>query len=628
MAEPATTRPDPQHPWSDADTGSLGPGDWIALGIFVAVLLGCWIAQYQPFLLPNNDYASFERVARSFAAGELPASFKRMPVLPALMAGLAPVFEAAGRPKPYLDAALFWNQAFSFGALALALVLARRTFVAGALLLPLAIGTNVQFHLMGLQPLVEPSLVFFTLLAFTLHERGSAWQYAAAGLVALSRYEAGILIPALFLSNVIFEGRFQRHLVLSALACGGVAVWLGLSLVAGSGSGGGFYFQLMEGMGWQPAPGFLERSFKEPFRGWFVRSRWMVLPMLLAIAVPGVVGVWLGWRRFPRVTVALALAWLLGVGVIVGFGINKARYVAHTQWIPLFFWTAGVGWLAREGARRAAALTPGVGFAAALAAAGLAVLAAARGALSLAEVPAVVAPGAEFVLLWVAVVVLAAALAGRPGRPGATARLTAALVVTALAAPLFAGGLRAKDRGLHKVYYANYSAALLAPWLKENLADDRAVLLPRTHIDYLVGIGSPQLVLYSGFEVETAEELAAEMRRQGVRYAVYTFRREPDDPSERFYYRLHNMRVVDFFQSGGPVPGFRHVASLPLPSELERLPVQIYELDPPLEEASARHEERGKAQVAGGGGGGYPPPDVAEGRAAPEAFDPDAASAR
>jgi hypothetical protein len=548
------------------------------------VLGACWVAQYQPFLFPNNDYASFERVARAFADFELPGSFKRMPLFPALMALAAPAFEALSRPHPYLDAALVWNQAFSLSTLALAFVLARRCFGAGALLLPLLIGTNVQFHLMGLQPLVEPSLVFFTLLAFVLNERGSPWQYAAAGMVALSRYEAGILVPALFVANVVTDRRLLRHTALAALACSGVAGWLVLSRVFGTQSGGGFYLELMEGMGWQPAPGFLERAIKEPFRGWYVRSRLMAVPLLLVVGVPGLVGLWAGAKRFRRTTLALVLAWIFGVGVIVAFGINKARYVTHTQWIPLFFWTAGLSELSRLLARRLDGLERSVWLGlrpawwAAGAAAVLAAAAGARAALALAEFPAVVAPAAEYALVWAAVVVAAVGLCGWPGRASA-GRVAAGFLIVAVASPLFSGGLVAKDKSLFKVYYANYSAGLLAPWLTENLAADRAITLARTHIRFLADVPADQLVSFATFEVETPEELAREMRQRGIRYAIYTYRREPDDPSERFYYRLHNMRVVEFFQSGGPVPGFRHVATLPLPAELERLPVQIYEVE-------------------------------------------------
>ena len=52
---------------------------WLLLGLVVGLCLW-WMALPQPFHLPNNDYYSFERTARSLADLSLPASFKRMPI--------------------------------------------------------------------------------------------------------------------------------------------------------------------------------------------------------------------------------------------------------------------------------------------------------------------------------------------------------------------------------------------------------------------------------------------------------------------------------------------------------------------------------------------------------------------
>ena len=74
---------------------------WLLLGLVVGLCLW-WMALPQPFHLPNNDYYSFERTARSLADLSLPASFKRMPIFPGLMALVAPLMPGK---QPYLDAA-------------------------------------------------------------------------------------------------------------------------------------------------------------------------------------------------------------------------------------------------------------------------------------------------------------------------------------------------------------------------------------------------------------------------------------------------------------------------------------------------------------------------------------------
>ena len=72
---------------------------------------------------------------------------------------------------------------------------AARSLGRGALLVPVLFAGTAQFHGTGLQPLVEPSLCFFVVLAFVLFQRRSAWQYAAAAAAAMSRYEAAALLP-------------------------------------------------------------------------------------------------------------------------------------------------------------------------------------------------------------------------------------------------------------------------------------------------------------------------------------------------------------------------------------------------------------------------------------------------
>jgi hypothetical protein len=102
-------------------------------------------------------------------------------------------------PHPVLHAALVLNMAFSIGVLVLLFRLASPLLGAGALLVPLLFATTEQFHAMGLQPLVEPSLGFFCVLTLVLFQARSPWQYAAAAAAALSRTAS--LIGILFLLN-------------------------------------------------------------------------------------------------------------------------------------------------------------------------------------------------------------------------------------------------------------------------------------------------------------------------------------------------------------------------------------------------------------------------------------------
>jgi hypothetical protein len=553
-----------------------GPGigeRLLFLGLCAGVVV-YWALQYHPFVLPNNDYGSFEDTARSLAALELPRSFQRMPVLPALMGALAPI--VPGR-HPYLHAALLLNLGFSLALLALVFRLGARCFGPGALLAPLLLVSTTQFHGMALQPLVEPSLACFAALAFVLFQARSPWQYAAAFAAGLSRYEAVILIPVLFVANVAAERRLWRHLALAALAGSGFVGWTALGWLHGS--GGATYYDLMQGMGFRPAPDFFERSFKEPFRGWYREPGEGLWIFLLAIGVPLAVGVHAGVRDFRREALAL-LAFFAGcVSVIVIFGINKARYVFPTEWIPLLFFSLGALRCAQAGARALGRIPAPVAGLLAAGAAGAGLFVARRWALRILATPGAQPAWLDVAFAGFVLALLAVWLAPLALRRPRAASAAAALALLALATPQVAGGLHAKRKELFKVMYENWGSYVAAGWLERELAPgERAVVVSPGHVQHLTGFGDDRVMGYASLRAESVEELRRQMRARGVRYALYTWRKTPETPADLYYHRKLGAPLGEAFRSGGPVPGFVHVATLPLPEMLHRDPVQVYRL--------------------------------------------------
>jgi hypothetical protein len=553
-----------------------GPGPWERL-LFVLLCAGVvvyWALQYQPFVLPNNDYGSFEDTARSLAALELPRSFQRMPVLPALMGVLAPLIP--GR-HPYLHAALLLNLGFSLALLALVFRLGARGFGRGALLPPLLLASTTQFHGMALQPLVEPSLACFAALAFVLLQARSPWQYAAAFAAGLSRYEAVILIPVLFVTNVVSERRLWRHVGLAALAASGFVGWTALGWLHGS--GGTTYYDLMQGMGFRPAPDFFERSFKEPFRGWYREPGEGLWIFLVAIGVPLAVGVHAGLRELRRVAFAL-LAFFAGcVSVIVIFGINKARYVFPTEWIPLFFFSLGALRSSEAGARALARAPVALTALLAVLAAGAGLFVARRWALRILATAGAQPAWLDIGFAAFALALLAAWLAPAALRRPRPACAAAALALLAVATPQIAGGLHAKRKELFKVMYENWGSYVAAGWLERQLAPgERAVVVSPGHVQHLTGFGDDRVVGYAALRAESLEDLRRQMRARGVRYALYTWRKTPETPADLYYHRKLGAPLGEAFRSGGPVPGFVHLATLPLPEMLHRDPVQVYRL--------------------------------------------------
>jgi hypothetical protein len=542
--------------------------------VLCAGVIVYWALQYHPFVLPNNDYGSFEDTARSLAALELPRSFQRMPVLPALMGALAPLVPTR---HPYLDAALLLNLAFSLALLVLVFRLGAHSFGRGALLPPLLLAGTTQFHGMALQPLVEPSLACFAALAFVLFQARSPWQYAAAFAAGLSRYEAVILIPVLFAANVASERRLWRHVALAALAASGFVGWTALGWLHGS--GGATYYDLMQGMGFRPAPDFFERSFKEPFRGWYREPGEGLWIFLLAVGVPLAVGVHAGVREFRREALAL-LAFFAGcVSVIVIFGINKARYVFPTEWIPLFFFSLGALRSCEAGARALARAPAVASFALALSAAGAGLFVARRWALRILATPGAQPGWLDVGFAAFALALLAVWLAPRALRRPRPACAAAALALLALATPQIAGGIHAKRKELFKVMYENWGSYVAAGWLEQQLAEgERAVVVSPGHIHHLTNLGEDRVLGYATLRVESVEDLRKQMRARGIRYAVYTWRKTPETPADLYYHRKLGAPLGEAFRSGGPVAGFVHVASLPLPEMLHRDSVQVYRL--------------------------------------------------
>ena len=73
------------------------------------------------------------------------------------------------------------------------------------------------------------------------------------------------------------------------------------------------------------------------------------------------------------------------------------------------------------------------------------------------------------------------------------------------------------------------------------------------------------MLSYSGLRARTVEELAEEMRARRIRYALYTWRKTPETPSDEYYHKKLKAYLSEAFRSGGPVPGFEHVATLDAP---------------------------------------------------------------
>lgn len=549
-----------------------------ALALLCLATLLCWLPQFRFFWLPNNDYATFEVVARAFARFDLPGNYQRLPLLPALMALLAP---AVGGAHPLLDAALILNLAFALATLPLLHLLAAPRLGRGALLVPLLFASTTQFQAQALQPLIEPSLCFFVVLAFVLFERGSPWQYAAAGAAALSRYEAALLLAIFAAANAWRERRWLRHAALAALAGAPFLAWLVLGALQGSGAA--FYAADMDRMGWKPAPQVLRTLLKEAYRGWWSGAPGPDLPLFLAAAAfPTALGVAAGVRRFPRLAAAL-LTYLAGtLAVVIGLGIDKARYLHPVLWIPQLFFATGLLALLAAARERVARAPRALAALALAAAAALALRLAVhwyRELLEAGNEAAGVLPDLRY--LAVLALLAAAGLAAASRSASRLASLAAVALGLAFTLPVLAGGLAGKASELVKIRWANYGVVVTARWLEEHAApDERIVAMARQHFLFLRDWDPSRIVPFFDLEAEDPAALAEEMRREGLTWLVATWRKPVSQNIDAVYERKFKWFLVDAFQDGAPVAGFEHVAALPLPAHLRQPPVQIYRVLP------------------------------------------------
>jgi hypothetical protein len=541
-----------------------------------SALAALWSAEYRPFVFPNNDFYSFRRAAWSFEAGELPRSLKRGPILPGVMAALAPAIPGTKRE---LHAALLANLVFSLVLFAALWRFAARTWPAAAPSFGVLLATTPVLHTMALQPLVEPSLGCFVALAFLGLRARSPWQYAAAGAAALSRPEAATLLAVLAAANALAEGRWQRHLALAALAAVPFLAWNALGALGGSGPA--TYLALREGFG-TSAPLYLAMLPKELFFGWWGQGALALLVFAGVVIAPWGFGAWHGFRTAPREAGAM-LAWLaLSCAVVVLYGVGKARYLHPVAWVPLLCFAIGIAELAPRGARALSEhAAPGArralcGIAGALALGALLW----RGALLARSEPALgLVPDLVFAAL--AVLCLAGTCAALASGRGA-AGVAAALLAFAASAPIALGGVQRKGELLGAIHDFDYPAWPAAEWLRDHLAPgERAAVLPYSQVKFAADLPAERVISFRRFEAESLAELRAEMERRGVTHAVYTWRRPPESEAERFYARRRKEHLAALFASGAPLPGFVHVATLPAPARPTYPPTQIYRLAPP-----------------------------------------------
>ena len=198
--------------------------------LIIVLLLGLGI--YQSILyfghqvVPNSDFPAFPAVARQLLSFQLPDSFKRLPFLGLLQVGLA---HLVGGQYPDLTAGWLLNAILHPLNLVLLYLVAKRLIPRSAFFFALILAVNPWTLNMLTQPLVETTLIFFSLLTFFFLFRSSRWCYLFASITSIVRYEGAALILTVFVLDLILrktKNQRLRTLVFTLAASLPLALWL------------------------------------------------------------------------------------------------------------------------------------------------------------------------------------------------------------------------------------------------------------------------------------------------------------------------------------------------------------------------------------------------------------------
>ncbi len=186
-------------------------------------------------VVPISDFPDIVRVGHDLLSFRLPVRFKQAPVVGILQALLSFV---VGGQHPDLTAGWLLNAILHPLNLVLFYLVARQIIGRSAVWFAIIAILNSWVMYMLTEPIMETSLLFFSLLTFYLIFRRSSWSYVFASITTMVRYEGAALILAAFVIDMIYrrgKGERIRAFYYSALAAIPLALWmLGTFLTWGS----------------------------------------------------------------------------------------------------------------------------------------------------------------------------------------------------------------------------------------------------------------------------------------------------------------------------------------------------------------------------------------------------------
>ncbi len=217
--------------------------------IFVATALFAFglyqsILYFGHKLVPISDFPIIIRVGHELLSLKLPTSFKMAPVTGLLQACLS---HLVGGRLPDLTVGWLLNAILHPFNLLLFWLIGKKIFAKSAVWLAIAAIITPWVLYMLREPLIETTLLFFSLLTVYLIITRSRWRYVLASVTALVRYEGAALIMAAFVMDVIYSrsGRqWIKAFIYSVIASVPLMIWL-LGTALAWESQAGHYFNIL-----------------------------------------------------------------------------------------------------------------------------------------------------------------------------------------------------------------------------------------------------------------------------------------------------------------------------------------------------------------------------------------------
>jgi len=195
-------------------------GAFLAFGIYQSILY------FGHKVVPISDFPDIVRVGHDLLSFRLPARFKQAPVVGILQALLSYV---VGGQHPDLTAGWLLNAILHPLNLVLFYLVGRQIIGRSAIWFAVIAILNHWVIYMLTEPIMETSLLFFSLVTFYLIFKRSNWCYVFASITTMVRYEGAALILAAFVMDMIYRrsrGERIRAFLYSALASVPLAVWM------------------------------------------------------------------------------------------------------------------------------------------------------------------------------------------------------------------------------------------------------------------------------------------------------------------------------------------------------------------------------------------------------------------